>query len=465
MKAIILAAGEGKRMRPLTLETPKPMIEVLGRPLLHHIIDSLPAEITELVLVIGYRGEQIQKYFGAKFEGRPVTYVVQEKALGTGHALHLCKHLIKPGEKFLFMFADDLHSPTALEKLVHGGLGVLAQEHLDPKPFGVLEVDASGRIIGIEEKPKQPKSNLVAVGVYVFDNTFFDYPMPLSARGEYEYIEPFQAMIKKLPVLIEKTDFWHPIGHPHDIVSAEGVLRARHGKAVDRKTIPVILLAGGKGTRMPENEKHKPKVLVEIAGKPMLQWQIEQLYQQGFFNIILSLGYKSEMVIDWLHESGHQNIGYVIETEPLGTGGGIKLAAAGIREPFLAFNADDISDVDLASLVRHGQSGRYNVVTGMEIADARAYGLIECDEYKKICKFREKDPTAMRGTVNIGRYYLLPDVFDGTPKAFSIEHDIFPKLAAAGKLVLHRHTGNYWFGCGTPETLAATREYFSKMHK
>ncbi|MEK7555013.1 MAG: sugar phosphate nucleotidyltransferase, partial [Patescibacteria group bacterium] len=87
MKCIILAAGEGKRLRPLTIDKPKPMVEVLGRPLLHHIIDSLPKEITELVLVVGYKAEAIQKYFGYKFEVLKVTYIRQNRPEGTAHAL------------------------------------------------------------------------------------------------------------------------------------------------------------------------------------------------------------------------------------------------------------------------------------------------------------------------------------------------------------------------------------------
>src|SRR3989344_8985294 len=110
MKAIILAAGEGKRMRPLTLTKPKPMLEVLDKPLLHWIIDSLPEEITEIILVIGYKGDQIKKYFGNSFGGRKITYIEQKEQLGTAHALKLVKPILKNGERFIFMYADDLHS-------------------------------------------------------------------------------------------------------------------------------------------------------------------------------------------------------------------------------------------------------------------------------------------------------------------------------------------------------------------
>ncbi len=452
-------------MRPLTLQTPKPMIEVLGKPILHWLIEALPSEITELIIVIGYKGDQIKKYFGDSFEGRKVTYVIQEKALGTGHALHLCKHLIKQGEQFLFILADDLHSAPALKKLVARGLGVLVKEHENPQSFGVLEVDASDQIIGIEEKPQKPKSNLVAVGAYIFDSTFFDYPMPLSGRGEYEYIEPLQTMIKKEAIVVERTPFWHPIGYPHDIQNAEEVLRKKYPITAKQKhNIPVIILAGGKGTRMPEQEKDKPKCLVDIVGKPMLQRQLEVLRSQGFSNITLALGYKAQMVIEWLKKTGNEDITYVIENEPLGTGGAIKLALGKRHEPFIAINCDDLVDLSLTSLVRHSCGNIYNVISAAETADGRTFGLIECDDQKKVCAFKEKDPRSMGGLVSIGHYYLQPAIFDGMPRAFSIEHDIFPKLAAAGSLVLHRHVG-YWVTSNNAEQLQTTRDHFINIKK
>lgn len=450
-------------MRPLTLEKPKGMTEVLGRPLLEYIIERLPSEITEIILVIGYKGEQIKKHFGNEFAGRPITYVWQEKALGTGHALHLCKHLIKKDEKFLYMLADDLHSAEAIRKLVHHGLGVLVREHEDPRKFGVLEVDGRDRILGIEEKPKQPKTNLVAVGVYVFDRTFFDYPMPLSERGEYEYIEPLLAMIKEKDVFVERTNFWHPIGFPHDIDAAEKILSAlpssRSRENPQNKT-PVIIIAGGKGTRLPPEEQDKAKCLVEIAGKPIIQHQIDMVRSQGFENIIVSLGYKGEMVAGWLKTHGYEKVKYVIEKEPLGTGGGLRLAAAGIKTPFIAFNCDDLADVNLGTLIRHGMDGKYNVMSGVQFDGAYTFDSIVCDDFKKICEFRQRSKDIGAAIVNIGHYYLLPDVFDGMPEAFSNERDLFPRLAKDGKLVLHAHTG-YWLTANNEEQIKSARDFFS----
>lgn len=462
MKAILIAAGEGRRMRPLTLTTPKPMIQVLGKPLLEWIIQSLPAAITEIVIVVGYKGEQIKEYFGDRCDGRSIQYVFQEKQLGTGHALHLCRELVAPGERFLFMFADDLHSTEAMEKLIARGIGMLAQEHPDPRRFGVLEADREGRVTGIEEKPHQPKSNMVAVGVYLLDSRFFEYPMPLSGRGEYEYAEPLRAMLKDIPVIIEKTPFWHPVGQPEDIDALEGILHKRAGGELKKNPAPVIIIAGGRGTRLPSEEQDKPKCLVEIAGKPILGWQLDELRRQGFTDIRLALGYKAEMVIDWLRKSGNEQVGYSVEKEPLGTGGGLKLAAEGITVPFIAFNCDDLADVCFASLIRHSCGGKYNVITGKSFSGAYTFDSIVCDSDKKVCEFKQRSPEVAEAIVNIGHYYLRPDIFEGTPESFSSEKELFPRLAKEGRLVLHTHTG-YWLTANNAEQIKGTREFFAQQ--
>lgn len=462
MKAIILAAGEGKRMRPLTLETPKPMVDILGRPLLVWIVEALPAEITELVFVVGYKAEQIQKYFGEKYEGRSVRYVYQEKPLGTGHALMLCKDFIAPGEKFLFMIGDDLHSPVSIKKLISEEFAMLVHEHENPRAFGVVEVDSHDRVIGFEEKPERPKSNLVSPAVFVMDDRIFKYPPVLHPKGEYFAVDQINQMMKDVPLRAIRSDFWHPVGEPHQITTAEQALLARGARhEAQKNATPVVIIAGGKGTRLPAEEQYKPKCLVEVAGKPILAHQLDLLRAQGFENITLSLGYKAQMVVDWLKSSGNESVKYVVETEPLGTGGGLRLAAGNFKEPFIAFNCDDLADVDFAGMIRHSCGGKYNVIVGMKFTAAQTFDSLICDEYKRVCEFRQRSTEIGDAIVNIGHYYLLPDIFDGMPAAFSNERDLFPRLAAAKKLVLQTHTG-YWLTANNAEQIAGAREFFKK---
>lgn len=461
MKCIILAAGKGTRMRPLTLHTPKPMVMVLGKPLLEHIINELPSEITELILVVGYQHEKIRAYFGDKFSDRKIVYVIQEEQLGTAHALNLARPYLNEGEKFLFMFADDLHSASAMKQLVQGDIGMLVQEHEDPRPFGVVEVDKEGRVTSLEEKPADPKSNMVAVGVFLFDDRIFNYPIRLSPRGEYEYVDQVVDMLKDHDFVVEKTNFWHPIGYPQDVEVAERKLREAHAAPEpDYTHIPAVIIAGGNGTRLPEGEQEQPKCLVEIAGKPMLAWQIEKLRRQGFKNIRLSLGYKAQMVVNWLQTSNNTDISYVIENEPLGTGGGLRLAAKDFTTPFIALNCDDIADVDFASLMRHGGK-EYNVISGMPCTDATTFESLVHDKDKRVLEFRARSADIKDAIVNIGHYYLQPNIFADMPEKFSNERDLFPKLVQEGKLVLHTHKG-YWLTANNAEQLAAARDFFSK---
>src|SRR3989338_8468553 len=114
MQAVILAAGEGVRMRPLTLTTPKPLLEVAGKFLLRHIVEALPSEVDELVIVIGYLGDQIKNYCGTEFCGKKVSYVWQKEKTGTGKALFLCEPLVRG--RFFMLYADDILGAEGLRE-------------------------------------------------------------------------------------------------------------------------------------------------------------------------------------------------------------------------------------------------------------------------------------------------------------------------------------------------------------
>jgi NDP-sugar pyrophosphorylase family protein len=228
MKAILLAAGLGTRMRPLTDEKPKQLLEVLGRPLLDHIVGVLPSEVTELVIVVGYKKEMIQAYMGLEFMGRKVTYIEQEKPTGTAHALALAKHLLAPGERFVFILADDIYDQASIKLALGHERSLLVAEVSDPSRFGIVIADAENKIVDFEEKPEHPKSNLAATGLFVLDTHIFDYPAdPHPINGEYFLTSSVQKMIKDYPVYIERASMWIPIGYPEDLKKAEEILTAR----------------------------------------------------------------------------------------------------------------------------------------------------------------------------------------------------------------------------------------------
>lgn len=227
MKAVIFAAGEGKRMQPLTLTRPKPLVEVLGKPLIQHVWEALPSVVDEVVVVVGYKQEMIQAFLGNQFLGKRVTYVVQDQPLGTGHALNLCREHILHEEKFLLMYADDIHGAQAIESMGGESSALLVSEVSDPRRFGVVECDERGFICGIEEKPEHPRSHLAAVGVYVLSPKILSYGNISPKNGEYYLTDMIAAYINDVPVRVVRSDFWIPIAYPEDVLSAEEILRMK----------------------------------------------------------------------------------------------------------------------------------------------------------------------------------------------------------------------------------------------
>ncbi|MBI5742550.1 MAG: NTP transferase domain-containing protein [Candidatus Niyogibacteria bacterium] len=219
MKAVILAAGEGMRMRPLTLTKPKPMLEVCGKPLLEHIIRTLPAAADELVIVVGYRGEQIRKYFGDHFGRFRITYVEQKEQAGTYKALELCREFLADGEYFLMLYADDLHGRDGLEACALSETQcIVVAEAEHPECFGVVELNADGTVRRIVEKPEQPATNLVSTGVQLLSADIFKFPARRHIRGEFYLTDSIAQMIEAgYKFTVAHSSFWLPVGYPDDL--------------------------------------------------------------------------------------------------------------------------------------------------------------------------------------------------------------------------------------------------------
>jgi len=223
----------------------------------------------------------------------------------------------------------------------------------------------------------------------------------------------------------------------------------------------VIILAGGKGTRLPHSAKNIPKSLVKIGRKTILQYQIDLLKKHGLTDIRLSLGYKSAHIIDYTKGKYE----YVIESQPLGTGGAIKFAAQDLKDDFMVLNGDVLSNADYSKLLKfykknvaHGTKG---VIVVFYVKDARHFGLVKIKN-GKIIKFLEKPEKKCPGYINAGIYMLSPAIFKNVSReTFSIEYDIFPKLAHKKHLAAFVHNGN-WIDVGTEERLQKARKNFIK---
>lgn len=210
----------------------------------------------------------------------------------------------------------------------------------------------------------------------------------------------------------------------------------------------VIILAGGRATRLPNSAKDIPKALVEIAGKPIIQYQIDLLEKHGASDIRFALGVRANQIIDYLNGKYE----YVIEQEPLGTGGAIKFASQDLNEPFMILNGDVICDVNFQTLVDTYQKYANTIVVAYHTNNTD-YGLIKVDSEGKIISFTEKPRYPQNGYVNVGIYILQPEVVARHPiDGFSIEYDIFPQLALQNQLMSFEHKG-FWIDVGTEERL------------
>ena len=226
MKVVIMAAGRGTRLGFLTENTPKPMLPLLGKPLLEHLLESLPESVDEVILVVGYRADQIQKYFGERFKRFRMRYVHQGKPEGTARALALTRELLGKG-KFLSLYADDLHGKEDLEALTKHPLSVLVKEVENPERYGVVTLADGNQVVSITEKPSQPTSNLVVTGPAVLDERIFAFEPPKHHSGEYYLAEAIGKLVGYHPVAAVEQEFWLPIGYPEDLSRAETVMKNR----------------------------------------------------------------------------------------------------------------------------------------------------------------------------------------------------------------------------------------------
>lgn len=213
-------------MMPLTADRPKPLLELLGKPLLEHILEVLPEAVTEVLIVVGYKGEMIREYFGNEWHGKTITYVDQKEQLGTGDALWACRSYIEPGERFLIIYADDLRDAKTLARAVDKKENAIFVARVQyPKRFGIVTMDARRRATGFEEAPQVPKSDFAWTGAMLIDADVFKYPPSADPVRKEHIIQTMMVpYMRDHEVFVEEVDFWLPIGYPEDIGKAESML-------------------------------------------------------------------------------------------------------------------------------------------------------------------------------------------------------------------------------------------------
>lgn len=218
MKAVILAAGEGRRLRPFTETMPKVMLPVANKPVLEYVIDAVKTiGINEIVLVVGYKKEVIMNYF-KDYEDIKITYVVQKKQLGTAHALLQTKDLID-GD-FLVLSGDNIIDHRGIEKLLKekSKYSMLIREHVHPSKYGVVVVEKN-ILKEIVEKPTGEGGKFISTGIFKFPDSIFEKVEEVTSQGVYELTDVIQSVVdfgEKIRSI--RSDFWMDIVYPWDLL-------------------------------------------------------------------------------------------------------------------------------------------------------------------------------------------------------------------------------------------------------
>lgn len=228
MKAVILAAGKGTRMGPLTQNRPKAMLQIANRPLLEHIIVAIKAAgIKDFLIVTGYCKEKIIDHFeDGRSLGVNIEYIEQQRQNGTADAIAVTKKLIN--ERFLVSNGDVLAGIPDIKNILSasGEVVLAAKKVASPEEYGILYVKGN-RVEKIVEKPKKPLSDLVNAGIYVFEPSIFDAISGTghSTRGEFEITDSIQRLIdsgkSSAYVSLEK---WQDIGFPWHMLDANEMM-------------------------------------------------------------------------------------------------------------------------------------------------------------------------------------------------------------------------------------------------
>ena len=231
MKAVILAAGKGTRLRPLTEDKPKVLVEVDDKPLVEYAFDSLiDIGVSEFVVVVGYKKEQIMERYDDEYRDVPITYAHQREQLGLAHALLTAEPYVD--DDFMLMLGDNVFDANLgdvvnrqAEERADAAFLVEEVPWDEASRYGVCDTNEYGEITRVVEKPDDPPSNLVMTGFYTFTPAIFHacHLVQPSDRGEYELPDAIDLLIQSGRTIDAiRMDGWRiDVGYPEDREEAE----------------------------------------------------------------------------------------------------------------------------------------------------------------------------------------------------------------------------------------------------
>jgi len=228
-KVVIMAAGKGIRMLPLTKIIPKPLVKVRGKPFLYYLLKNLTkAGYNDFSIIVGYKSEMIRSFIEeSEFKAE---FILQKEQLGTGHAVKQAKDFVNK-ENFLVVGADNLWSVEDFKRVnINDTLNyITGLKHKNPENYGVL-IPRDGYLKEIIEKPDKYVGDLINTGLYKFSPEIFSAleKIEKSPRGEYELTDAITMLAKENKVKIIKIrDYWLDLGKIPDIPKIEGFLKSR----------------------------------------------------------------------------------------------------------------------------------------------------------------------------------------------------------------------------------------------
>ncbi|RMF32722.1 MAG: nucleotidyl transferase [Chlorobiota bacterium] len=248
MRAVIPVAGYGTRLRPHTYTVPKVLLNVAGKPIIAHILDSLISHgITDVTFVVGPMGEQIEQYVRLRYPSLRAVFVEQTEPLGLGHAIW-CARTTFNHEPIIIILGDTIFDAD-LERFVHSPTSAIGVKEVeDPRRFGVVEV-ADGDIVRLVEKPSDPPSHLAIVGLYLIRNSrlLVECLEHLIAReirtkGEYQLTDALQCMLDRSErITAFPIEGWYDCGKPETLLETNRFLLERSQQSVMPPTNAIVL--------------------------------------------------------------------------------------------------------------------------------------------------------------------------------------------------------------------------------
>jgi len=226
MKAVILAAGEGTRLRPFTSTEPKVMIPVANKPILQYVVESIVANgITDIIMVVGYKRQKIMSHFGNGDDfGADIDYVVQRNQPptgGTAHALYQAKNKID--EEFILLPGDNVVSKATVSDLLEDmdDYTILITRSESPSKYGVVTLKSGGEEVNsLIEKPTRSPSHLISTGIYSFQPDIFSYIEEIMNEGQYDIPSAVEKIMEENEIKAIKTnEDWIDAVYPWDLLN------------------------------------------------------------------------------------------------------------------------------------------------------------------------------------------------------------------------------------------------------